>query len=142
MSQRDNVEPVEKEGQEHKHKYFCMADATCRRNKHIVPCKDGDRSNVNTHHRLKHKLCGAASVVEAVKKAAGKGSIEKTFKARKNSGAGTNKCVIKLSFLEKKCGADGEGKISNWPFALPECIAVGYSIDLSLPTALLVTCSV
>ena len=51
------VEPVEKAGQEYKHKYSCMADAMCRRNKHISPCKDGDRSNVNTHHRLKHKLC-------------------------------------------------------------------------------------
>ena len=38
-----------------KHKYFCLADPTCRINKTTVPCKKGDRSKVNTHHKSKKK---------------------------------------------------------------------------------------
>ena len=36
-----------------KHKYFCLADPTCRKNKATVPCKKGDRSKVNTYHKSK-----------------------------------------------------------------------------------------
>ena len=35
------------EEEDDKHKYFCLADPTCRKNK-TDPCKKGDRSNVNT----------------------------------------------------------------------------------------------
>ena len=36
------------EEEDDKHKYFCLADPTCRKNKTTDPCKKGDRSNVNT----------------------------------------------------------------------------------------------
>ena len=49
------VVPLEEE--DDKHKYFCLADPTCRKNKTTVPCKKGDRSNVNTHHRSKNIPC-------------------------------------------------------------------------------------
>ena len=42
--------------EDHKHKYCCMADPSCGKNKTTVPCKKGDRSNVNTHHKSKHRL--------------------------------------------------------------------------------------
>ena len=45
-----------------KHKYFCLADPTCRINKTTVPCKKGDLSNVNTHHKSR-KLCICALYV-------------------------------------------------------------------------------
>ena len=47
-----SVFPLEEEDDTHKH--FCLADPTCRRNKATVPCKKGDRSNVNTHHKTKN----------------------------------------------------------------------------------------
>ena len=47
----DYVVALEEEDGEHK--YFCLADATCRKNKTTVPCKKGDRSNVNTHRKGK-----------------------------------------------------------------------------------------
>ena len=42
-----------------------MADPSCRKNKTTVPCKKGDRSNVNTHHKSKHRLRGVAGAVKA-----------------------------------------------------------------------------
>lgn len=33
-------------------KYFCMASAECRRTRKAIPCKKGDRSNVNTQRLL------------------------------------------------------------------------------------------
>ena len=44
---------VPSEEEDDKHKYFCLADPTCRETKTTVPCKKGDRSNVNTHHKTK-----------------------------------------------------------------------------------------
>ena len=41
------VVPLDEDGN---YRYFCLADPTCRKNKTTVPCKEGDRSNVNTHH--------------------------------------------------------------------------------------------
>ena len=56
------VVPLEEE--DDKHKCFCLADPTCLKNKTTVPCKKGDRSNVNTHHRSKKtfSLCSARRV--------------------------------------------------------------------------------
>ena len=33
------------------HKYYCMVSSTCRTKKTVIPCKNGDRSNVNSHHK-------------------------------------------------------------------------------------------
>ena len=90
------VVPVKEGDKQNKHKYFCLTDTTCRRKNCVVLCRDGDHSNVNTHHKVKHRLCGAASVVKAGRKAAGRETIEKSFNASKNSAAGTNRCVLKI----------------------------------------------
>lgn len=50
------------------HKYFCMACAQCRASKRVVPCKNGDRSNVNTHLKTKHALQGTAGLKKDVRK--------------------------------------------------------------------------
>ena len=34
-----------------RHKHFCVANGNHRINKVLVPCKEGHRSNVNTHHK-------------------------------------------------------------------------------------------
>ena len=47
---------VPSEEEDDKHKYFCQADLTCRKNKTTAPRKKGDRRNVNTHHMSK-QLC-------------------------------------------------------------------------------------
>ena len=52
--------------EDHKHKYFCMADPACRKTRRRFPDK-GDRSNVNTHHKSKHRLRGVAGAVKAGK---------------------------------------------------------------------------
>ena len=57
------VEALERES----HKYFCLADATCRRKKKMVPCKGGDRSNVNSHLKNMHGLQGMGGVVKGGK---------------------------------------------------------------------------
>ena len=44
---------VPSEEEDDKPMYFCLADPTCRKNKATVPCKKGDRGNVNTHHKSK-----------------------------------------------------------------------------------------
>ena len=44
------------------HKYVCLVDPTCRNNKTTVPCKKGDLSNVNTHHKSR-KPCICALYV-------------------------------------------------------------------------------
>ena len=46
-----------------RHKYFCLPSANCRRNK-AFPCKGGDHSNGNTHHKNRHKLRGAGAGVK------------------------------------------------------------------------------
>ena len=79
--------------EDHKHKYLCMADPLCRKNKTTVPCKKGDRSNVNTHHKSTHRLPGVAGAVKAGKQKQAKGNIQRSFEASKNSCAGTNRCV-------------------------------------------------
>lgn len=47
------------------HKYFCLADSKCRRKTKVVPCKNGDRSNVNTHLKNTHGLQGTGGLVKA-----------------------------------------------------------------------------
>ena len=55
------VVPLEEEDDQHK--CFCLADPTCRKNKTTIPCKKGDRSNVNTHHKSKtFSLCSVRRV--------------------------------------------------------------------------------
>ena len=49
------------------HKYFCLADSVCRRAKKAIPCKKGDRSNVNTHLKAKHNMQGTGGVKKDAK---------------------------------------------------------------------------
>ena len=89
------VVPLEEE--DHKHKCLCLADPSCRKNKTTVPRKKGDRSNVNTNHKSKHRLRGVAGVVKAGKQKQTKADIQRSFEGSKNSCAGTNRCAyVKL----------------------------------------------
>ena len=36
-------------------KYFYLADAKCRSAKTAIPCRSGDRGNVNKHHKKNHE---------------------------------------------------------------------------------------
>ena len=47
------------------HKYYCLAHSKCRRSSKVIPCKRGDRSNVNTHLKTAHNMQGTAAVVKA-----------------------------------------------------------------------------
>ena len=58
----------------------------------MVPCKGGDRSNVNSNFNTQG-LQELGGVVKRAKKKATKESIEKSFKASKNSGVGMDGCV-------------------------------------------------
>lgn len=76
------------------HKYFCLASGTCRRSKKMIPCKRGDRSNVNTHHRSAHGLQGKSGVLKTKKKKMAQGGTKDSLAASRNSGVGTtNRCV-------------------------------------------------
>lgn len=83
------------------HKYFCLADAACRRSKKMVPCKKGDRSNVNTHLKTKHGLQGTGGLRKDTKKQEGQKGIRACVDASRNSGVGTNRCVLRAVFLLK-----------------------------------------
>ena len=50
------------------HKYHCMASQDCRLKKKVIPCRNGDRSNVNTHLKGAHKIQGMAAKERAQKK--------------------------------------------------------------------------
>lgn len=82
----------EKEGGNHR--YFCMADAACRRAMKVVPCRKGDRSNVNTHLKSKHGLQGSGGVKKEENKRQSQEGIKACFEASRNSGVGTNRCVL------------------------------------------------
>lgn len=76
------------------HKYFCLASGACRRSRKVIPCKRGDRSNVNTHHRSAHGLQGRSGVMKTEKKKMAQGGNKDSFAASKNSGdeKATNRC--------------------------------------------------
>lgn len=71
------------------HKYFCLASGACRRSKKVIPCKRGDRSNVNTHHKGVHGLQGKSGVMKSEKKKMVQGGIKDSFAASKNLIVGT-----------------------------------------------------
>ena len=66
-------------GEDHKHKYFCMADPSCRKNKAAVPRKKDDRRTVSTHHKSKHLLRVVAGVVKAGKQKQAKRNIQRSL---------------------------------------------------------------
>lgn len=76
------------------HKFFCMADAECRRANRVIPCKKGDRSNVNTHLKTKHGMQGNAGVKKDAKKKDTQASIKACLGASRNSSVGTNRWVL------------------------------------------------
>ena len=56
------VEPISDNDKTKAPKYYCLANATCRAKKLTVPCKGGDRANVNKHLKKFHDMCGKSSV--------------------------------------------------------------------------------
>ena len=46
-------------------RFFCIASEKCRRNKTVIPCKNGDRSNVSKHMRVAHNLTSRISLARA-----------------------------------------------------------------------------
>ena len=73
----------------------------------MIPYKDGDRSNVNTHLKSTHNMQGTAAVVKEGNKQAKQVSIAGSLKASANSGLGTNRCaagcvlrISRLAFLK------------------------------------------
>ena len=87
------VEPISDNDKTKAPKYYCLANATCRAKKLTVPCKGGDRANVNKHLKKFHDMCGKSSVAKGEKKQARANTIQRSLEASKNSGAGTNRCV-------------------------------------------------
>ena len=75
------------------HKYYCLAHSKCRRSSKVIPCKRGDRSNVNTHLKTAHNMQGTAAVVKAGNKQSRHVSIATSLKASANSSLGTNRCA-------------------------------------------------
>ena len=73
------------------HKYLCMADPACRRAKKMIPCKNGDRSNVNTHLKRHHEMQGTGGVKKEAQKQKQQGGIEACFDASLNSSVGTHR---------------------------------------------------
>ena len=53
----------------------------------------GDHSNVNNHHKSKHRLRGVAGAVKAGKQKQASGNIQRSLEAIKNSFAESNRCV-------------------------------------------------
>lgn len=45
-------------GQKYRGQFFCKASSSCRRDKKMIPCANGDRSNVNKHLLKSHGLRG------------------------------------------------------------------------------------
>ena len=43
-------------------RFYCLACVRCRREKTVIPCKNGDRSNVGKHLKALHKLVSQASL--------------------------------------------------------------------------------
>lgn len=70
------------------HKYFCLANANCRRSKKVVPRPKKDRSNVNTHLKKVHKMQGKEGAQKATNKQATQTTIDSALKASANSGLG------------------------------------------------------
>lgn len=84
------------------HKYFCLASGACRRSRKVIPCKRGDRSNVNTHHRSAHGLQGKTGVMKTEKKKMAQGDIKDSFVASKNPG--DNKAMNR--YVDYVCGQE------------------------------------
>ena len=76
------------------HKVFCLASTECRRNKKVIPCTKGDRSNVNTHLKAKHNMQGTAGAKKDANKKEAKEGIKACFDASRNSGVGKNRCGV------------------------------------------------
>ncbi|CAB1105955.1 unnamed protein product [Ectocarpus sp. CCAP 1310/34] len=74
-----------------KHQFYCLVDGTCRRKNKMIPCKGGDRSNVNSHLKNAHGLQGVGGVVKEGKKKAAKENIAANLAAKENSGVGTDR---------------------------------------------------
>ena len=70
------------------HKYFCMVSSSCRTKKTVLPSKNDDRSNVNSHHKKHHKLRGAQGAKKAEKQKSRIGNFQRSFEASKNSNVG------------------------------------------------------
>eukprot|EP00752_Nemacystus_decipiens_P004395 g4017.t1 len=68
------------------HKFFCLATAKCRNSKKIIPCRKGDRSNVNTHLKKQHRMQGTEGAQKAKTKKVAQQSIQSAVDASSHSG--------------------------------------------------------
>lgn len=73
-----NVEP----------RFFCLASSTCRNNSQVIPCKNGDRSNVNKHLKSVHKLVSKTSMAWAEKKSDTDDGVLKVQQGARTLGVG------------------------------------------------------
>eukprot|EP00752_Nemacystus_decipiens_P002422 g2283.t1 len=70
------------------HKFFCLATAKCRNSKKIIPCRKGDRSNVNTHLKKQHRMQGTEGAQKAKTKKVAQQSSQSAVDASSHSGVG------------------------------------------------------
>ena len=69
-------------------RFFCLASEKCRRNKTVIPCKHGDRSNVSKHMRAAHNLTSRISLARADNSAVVKSGAAKLLKTGRIFGVG------------------------------------------------------
>ena len=84
-------------------RFFCLASEKCRRNRTVIPCKNGDRSNVSKHMRAVHNLTSRISLARADNSAVIKSGATDLLKTRSIFGVGTRRCVRVNSRSHTKC---------------------------------------
>lgn len=75
------------------HKFFCLAGPECRRKKKVIPCRRGDRSNVNSHLKSVHGLQGKGGVTKQARRQNMQQNIQTSLALGKNPQLGKNRCV-------------------------------------------------
>ncbi|CAB1108164.1 unnamed protein product [Ectocarpus sp. CCAP 1310/34] len=73
------------------HKFFCLAGPDCRRKKKVIPCRRGDRSNVNSHLKSVHGMQGKGGVTKQARRQSTQQSIGRSLTLSKNSQLGKNR---------------------------------------------------
>jgi len=73
--------------------YSLLAGPECRRKKKVIPCRRGDRSNVNSHLKSVHGLQGKGGVTKQARRQNMQQNIQTSLALGKNSQLGKNRCV-------------------------------------------------
>ena len=74
-------------------RFFCLANDKCRRHKTVIPCKNGDRSNVSKHMRAAHNFTSGISLARADNSAVIKSGAANLLKTGRIFGVGTERYV-------------------------------------------------